>query len=110
MAILMPVYLYDVTTAAEPPRVLVTCRNPAAAQSLAARLNAMQADGVIDGAETFTAALPRVADVEMSVEPGSSVTVRGYEVASEVLAGSLAKADAIVADAARIAPMEGLVP
>ena len=108
MAILMPVYLYDVTNAAEPPRVLVTCRNPAAAQSLAARLNAMQADGVIDGAETFTAALPRVADVEMSVEPGSSVTVRGYEVASERIAAAMPQVPAKVVDT--IAPAEEPAP
>jgi len=91
MQILMPVYLYDVTTA-DGARVIVTCRNADTAHALASRLREMHLSGQLAGDEDFTAAPPRLSAIPMQVEPGSSVTVRGYEVASEVVAQALAAA------------------
>ena len=93
MQISMPVYLYDVTTA-DGSRTIVTCRNADTAHALASRLREMQQNGDLAGDEDFTAAAPRLAAVTMDVIPGSSVTVRGYEVASEVVAQALAAAAA----------------
>ena len=86
MDITLPVYLYDVVTTDEAPRVVVSCRTEQAAVDLAAALNAAPRDGT----ERFVVGERRVAAVTMPVEPGSSVTVRGYEVASEVLAAAIA--------------------
>ena len=72
MQITLPVYLYDVVTTSDPARVVVTCRRPDDATALAVRLN----QTALDGGETFTAAPPRVAAVEMAVDPGSSVLHR----------------------------------
>lgn len=85
MDIQLPVYLYDVVTTALPPRLIVTCRTEAAASAVAAALR----DAPRDGTDTFTVAPRRVSAVTMAVEPGSSVIVRGYEVASEVLAEAI---------------------
>lgn len=85
MDVQLPVYLHDVVTTAIPPRLIVSCRTEAAAQELATRLN----QAPRDGDETFTVAAPRVALVTMAVDSGSSVLVRGYEVASDVLAAAL---------------------
>ncbi|MBW7935374.1 MAG: hypothetical protein H3C62_17555 [Gemmatimonadaceae bacterium] len=88
MQITLPVYLYDVVTTADPPRLVVTCRTPDAQSELVRRLN----DAPLDGGEVFTMAPMRVGAVAMEVEAGSSVTVRGYEIASEVLAATIAAA------------------
>lgn len=85
MNVQLPVYLYDVITTADPPRFIVSCRTAEDAMRLAQLLQATPRDTE----ETFTVAPARVAMVDMAVEPGSSVTVRGYEVASEVLAAAL---------------------
>lgn len=85
MDVQLPVYLHDVVTTATPPRLIVSCRTEAAAAELAQRLQqAPRADE-----ETFTVAPPRVVLQTMAVEPGSSVIVRGFEVASDVLAAAL---------------------
>lgn len=85
MDVQLPVYLHDVVTTAIPPRFIVSCRTEAAAQDIAQRLR--QAPRADD--ETFIVAAPRVALVSMPVDAGSSVVVRGYEIASDVLAAAL---------------------
>ena len=89
MDVSMPVYLYDVTTAAASPRIVVTCRTAEAAQALAVQLNGMARQQLLDSADTYTAALPRVSLVTMTVQAGSSVSVEGYQIASDVLAKQL---------------------
>ena len=97
MDVQLPVYLFDVTTAAEPPRIVVTCRTAEAAQALAVQLNGMAEQRQLDGSDTYTAAPPRVALVTMTVQPGSSVTVEGFQIASDVLAEQLTPAVPVVA-------------
>ena len=92
MDVQLPVYLFDVTTAAAAPRIVVTCRTAEAAQALAVQLNGMARQQLLDNADTYTAALPRVALVTMAVQPGSSVSVEGYQIASDVVAQRLAPA------------------
>ena len=89
MDVQLPVYLFDVTTAAASPRIVVTCRTAEAAHALAVRLNDMVNQRELDGADTYTAALPRVSLVTMTVQAGSSVSVEGYQIASDVLAKQL---------------------
>jgi hypothetical protein len=88
MDVQMPVYLYDVTTATDTPRLVVTCRSPESATSLAARLNQMRDAGELDD-DPFTAAAPRPAVVLLDVEPGSSVLVKGYRVDVEAMAAAV---------------------
>lgn len=95
MDVLIPVYLYDVTTTATPPRLIVTCRTADVAQELASRLNAMQAEGKL-GSETFTAASPRSVSITMTVVPGSSIAVQGYQVAADAVAVRLNAAPVII--------------
>lgn len=94
MNIALPVYLYDVVTTDDPPRLIVTCRTEPAALDLAQRLTAAPRDG----SDVFTVAPRRVGSVDMTVDPGSSVVVRGYEVASEVLAAAIASIPAPVVE------------
>ncbi len=93
MDVSIPVYLYDVTTTGA--RLVVTCRTADDAQELASRLNAMQAAGKL-GTETFTAAAPRSVSITMTVVPGSSIAVQGYQVAADAIATRLNAAPLIV--------------
>lgn len=85
MDVQMPVYLYDVTTATDTPRLVVTCRYAESAQGLAARLNQMRDAGEIDD-DPFTASAPRPSVVVIDVDPGSSVMIKGYLVDIEAVA------------------------
>jgi hypothetical protein len=91
----LPVYLYDVTTTAAPPRLVVPCRTPDAAQEIAVRLNQMQDAGLLASAETFTTAEPRLALVRLPITPGGTVTIQGYAVATEEVANTLNAAKAV---------------
>jgi hypothetical protein len=102
MNIQLPVYFYDVITTADPPRFIVACRTAEDAMQLVKRLS----DTPRADAETFTVAPVRVAMVEMAVDPGSSVTVRGYQVASEVLAAALLPPPVVKEDPPVVAPVE----
>jgi hypothetical protein len=88
MDVSMPVYLYDVTTASATPRVVVTCLTPEAAQDIATRLNRLRDDGVIDD-DPFTASAPRSATKTLAVDPGSSVTIKGYRIDVETVAAAV---------------------
>lgn len=92
MNVQLPVYMYDVTTTGDPARVVFTCRAQSTAQELAAHLRALADAGALEGADSYTFAPPRVALVTLPVEPGSSVLVAGYAIASEVLAAQLTPA------------------
>jgi len=92
----IPVYLYDVVTAAESPRLVVTCLTERDALSLTTRLALMP----LWGDEAFTVAAPRLATVEMDVSAGSSTEVMGYTVATGVMA-----ADARASRAAKVEPV-----
>lgn len=107
MDIALPVYLYDVVNSDDASRVVISCRTEQAAIDLVAQLNAApRADG-----GTFYRAPRRVAQVTMAVEPGSSVIVRGYEVASDVLAAAIASIPAPVEEApVEDAPVEEAAP
>jgi hypothetical protein len=88
----LPVYLYDVVTASDAPRFVVSCRTAEAAQQVAVRLNQLRTDGLLAGDEHFTAAEPRIATVTLPVTPGAHVIVQGYCVATEAVAVALNQA------------------
>jgi hypothetical protein len=93
MEIPLPVYLYDVITTSDPPRVVLTCRSGAAAQGYVGRLTESKAALDLEGDETFTVAPPRVAIVSVPLVPGSRVTSSGYDVAIEAVASILVAAN-----------------
>lgn len=88
MDVSMPVYLYDVTTAANPSRLVVTCVTAECAQDIATRLNGMRDRGEIDD-DPFTAAAPRAATKLLTVDPGSSVVIKGYRIDVEAVANAV---------------------
>lgn len=94
MNVPIPVYLFDVIAAGDPTHVVVTCRNAGAAADLVARLNAFGATDQLYGAPAYAVAPPRVETVFVLLQPGTSVSVTGYEVASEAVAGILLAAHA----------------
>ena len=85
MDVQMPIYLYDVVTAAKAPRLIVTCRSTDDAQALASRLNAMRDEGQVLDADAFVVDVPRAAMLSMDVPKGTTVIVNGHEVDLEAL-------------------------
>lgn len=92
MDVPVPVNLYDVVTTADPPRIVVTCRNAQAQHELAVKLEQLRLAGALEGGEEFTSAPPRVVTLTLPLDPSTQVSAGPYDVAVEPVAQALIKA------------------
>lgn len=92
----IPVYLYDVCMGSAPgaddARVIATCRTEIEQTELVNVLRGWCLSGKLVDKVDCWAAQKRTAWVEMELEPGSTVTVRGFSVSSETVAAILLEA------------------